>query len=263
MNITRSLLIFCSFVPLWCYAASFDCEKAVGPIEEAICEDQQLLDLDDILNRTYKVVVKISPNTSALKVEQRRWLTTIRNRCKNPECLTEAYERRIVELEKTWEKRTAAINATVVRDDASMAKPFEGIWSTCQLFKGEEICSSYVLLQKGKRVCGEWEYWATYRTYAGRLKAKTEEQERAAVELICGRPGSETNTECEYEKKHEDRWEKTKGTLSVCGTHLYAGSAKPCNVLRRSSGMAYQPMAAKQREELISQSWVNRCLGDG
>ena len=263
MNITRSLIIFCSFVPLGCYAASFDCNKAVGPIEEAICEDQQLADLDEILNRTYKVVMKISPNTSALKAEQRRWLTKIRNRCKKPDCLTVAYETRIAELEKTWEKQTNAINAAVVRDDFSMAKPFEGDWKSCQLFKGEEICSSYLLIQNGKRVCGEWEYWATYRTYAGRLQAKTQGQEVAVVELICGRPGSETNTECEYQKNHEDRWEKTQGTLSVCGTHLYAGSAKQCSVLRRSPGMAYQPMTSKQREELLSQSWVKRCLSDG
>lgn len=263
MNITRSLVILFSFVPLGCYAASINCEKALGPMEEAICEDQTLYDLDDILNRTYKEVVKISANTSSLKAEQKRWLTTIRNRCMKPDCLTNAYETRIAELEETWEKRTAAINAAVVRDDASMAQPFEGNWSSCQLFKGEVICESYLLIQKGKRVCGEWEYWATYRTYTGRLQAKTQGQEGASVELICGRPGSETNTECEDDKKHEDRWEKTQKKLSVCGTHLYEGSAKPCSVLRRSPGMTYKPMTAKQREELLSQSWVKRCLGDG
>ncbi len=129
------------------------------------------------------------------------------------------------------------------------------------MFEGEEMCSSYILIQNGTRVCGEWEYWATNRTYSGRLQARITGPDQAAVELICGRPGSETDTECAYEEGAKESWEKGKKVLFVCDSRLYDNSpAKPCSALGTNSSLPYQPLTDKQRTDIQSQPWAMRCL---
>ncbi|WP_129587805.1 lysozyme inhibitor LprI family protein [Herbaspirillum robiniae] len=240
------------------HAASFDCEKTINPVEEIICEQQEISDLDDLLDRTYKTVLQISTKTISLKADQWNWLTNVRNRCSDAACLTDAYEARIFELEDRWEKQTNALNGMLVRDKASKAKPFEGNWKSCQLFKAEEICSSYRLIQNGKRICGELEQWATYRIYEGRLQATIQSANRASVELFCG-PGSETK--CTYENGAQEKWEKVKSSLSVCGNQLFDTTpAKPCDALTANRGFRYQTLTSKEREEILSQPWANRCM---
>lgn len=260
MHIVRAILICLLCIAFKCHATSFDCEKKLTIVEEAICNDQEISELDEVLMRTYKLVMDISPNHDALKKEQKRWLSTVRNRCANSECLLKTYGERIAELETIWKTRTRQVRAA---PDA--AKPFEGRWERCQLFKGQEICSSYLLVQNGARVCGEWEYWATYRTYSGQLQAKTKGQEQAELTVICGTPGSETSTDCDNTAQPNGKWEKAIGGLSRCNGRLYDEPlTASCAALSKSPGFLYRPLSKKDRESLSSQAWLKRaCLGDG
>lgn len=252
-------LLFCLLIAAsTSQAASFDCGGELSKVEKRICDVGELSELDDILAKTYKLVMALSPTRDALKAEQRRWLTTVRNRCTDTKCLLKAYSDRVGALEAIWKKRTR-LNPT----SPDKNRPFEGRWENCQLFKGDEICSSYVLIQKGGHVCGEWEYWATYRIYSGQLQALTKSLNQAELTLICGTPGSETNTECDNTSQHGS-WEKAKGGLSICNGQLYGEPLKDsCTRLSRSPGFFYRPLSKKDRENLYSQgSLMKSCLRD-
>lgn len=79
-------------------AASFDCAKAVTNIEKLICSDPAISQLDSDLGIAYKSAMVKAENKDALKQEQRVWLKTCLNTCKEVECLSEAYGKRIAEL---------------------------------------------------------------------------------------------------------------------------------------------------------------------
>ena len=77
------------------FAASFDCAKASSLVENAICSDSQLSDLDELLNRSYKQALANALNVNALKSEQRAWLKNLRNKCQDSLCLRRVYKERI------------------------------------------------------------------------------------------------------------------------------------------------------------------------
>ena len=82
---------------------SFDCAKASHEIEELICKDAELADLDRSLADLYAVVLKDTPTSEqkTLKAEQRGWVKG-RNDCwKSSDergCVKREYEARISEL---------------------------------------------------------------------------------------------------------------------------------------------------------------------
>ncbi|MGB4499192.1 MAG: lysozyme inhibitor LprI family protein [Methylococcaceae bacterium] len=88
------LFVLLLFLPLAAYPASFDCEKVSIFVEQAICSEPSLSDLDDLLSRTYKTVLS---NAKTLEAAQRSWLKT-RNHCSDVTCIKNAYEARITEL---------------------------------------------------------------------------------------------------------------------------------------------------------------------
>jgi uncharacterized protein len=90
--------VFCVFLETVVLAASFDCRKAASPVEKAICSDSQLSELDSFMGQTYKKALEDSSNPGALKAEQRSWLSNIRNRCQNAECLRRCYNDRLNEF---------------------------------------------------------------------------------------------------------------------------------------------------------------------
>jgi uncharacterized protein YecT (DUF1311 family) len=82
---------------------SFDCAKASHEVEELICKDAELADLDRSLADLYAVVLKNTPASeqNMLKAEQRGWVKG-RNDCwKSSDqrgCVKREYEARIGEL---------------------------------------------------------------------------------------------------------------------------------------------------------------------
>ena len=82
---------------------SFDCAKASHEVEDLICKDAELADLDRSLSNLYGVVLKNASSSEQkhLKTEQRGWVKG-RNDCwKSSEqrgCVKREYETRIGEL---------------------------------------------------------------------------------------------------------------------------------------------------------------------
>ena len=80
------------------FAASFDCSKADTPIEKTICAYPELSALDEQLASVYRVATTTAANQNQLKQEQRTWLTQVRNKCEDTNCIALAYQNRINEL---------------------------------------------------------------------------------------------------------------------------------------------------------------------
>ena len=81
------------------YAASFDCSKAQSAIEKMICASNDLQVLDLKLYEAYSRAQRLSAKSDNVRAEQRRWLHQIRNTCTTNECLKNAYDARIADLE--------------------------------------------------------------------------------------------------------------------------------------------------------------------
>lgn len=79
-------------------SASFDCRRASNPVEEMICADPELSELDSRLNTKYKEHISLrDPPRAVLVREQRGWLAS-RNRCTNRGCVKIHYVDRMSEL---------------------------------------------------------------------------------------------------------------------------------------------------------------------
>jgi uncharacterized protein len=109
---------------------SFDCARAVVTVEQTICADAALARLDKRLAFVYKQLLASSPNPNAVRTGQQRWLSDVRNRCPDVACLTEAYSRRLHEMQTTTKGMTndkaRAICTAVVEavNDGSIARRF-------------------------------------------------------------------------------------------------------------------------------------------
>jgi uncharacterized protein YecT (DUF1311 family) len=79
-------------------AAGFDCGKASTVVEKMICADQRLSALDGKLAQLYASALAGAEDPDALRGEQRAWLQKARNRCRDQECLAQAYESQIAKF---------------------------------------------------------------------------------------------------------------------------------------------------------------------
>lgn len=95
------------FAPSFCQAenlASFDCQKATGPLEKTICSDPELAKMDRQMSLCYKDRLnkagkRQSPKTVAA---QRAWIRK-RNTCKtNIECLKKHYKTFLSQYKCPW-----------------------------------------------------------------------------------------------------------------------------------------------------------------
>jgi uncharacterized protein len=86
-----------TLLPLSSKAASFDCASAVSDVEGIVCADPELSALDDDVGDAYTILRAQSRDQSRLQREQREWLAT-RNRCKDRNCIKNAYEVRLADL---------------------------------------------------------------------------------------------------------------------------------------------------------------------
>ncbi len=77
-------------------AASFDCSKAASTVEQIVCKDSQLSQLDEKLAAAYQAKRLTTSDSNSVR-EQRQWLTK-RNRCSDQACVRTAYEERLAQL---------------------------------------------------------------------------------------------------------------------------------------------------------------------
>ncbi len=80
------------------FATSFDCSKASTSIEKAICLHPELSLLDEQLALAYRLAVTSAIDQGQLRHEQRTWITQVRNKCEDANCLAGAYQNRINDL---------------------------------------------------------------------------------------------------------------------------------------------------------------------
>lgn len=129
--------------------------------------------------------------------------------------------------------------------------PFAGSWESCAGAEAPEQCSRYLLLQRGKRICGTWSYYASGDAYEGRVVAESVSPLEARRTRICGRPGSETDTECDA------GWQTIDRPLRICDGKL--------GDLDGKQGACFADFERvddtdRQLAELAAQPWVRDCL---
>lgn len=98
-------------------APSFDCNKASSRVENLICNDAKLAQLDSDLVDAYRTALRDAPWVSAnrrIRNEQRDWMKQ-RNSCHNKRCLRHSYHTRIgalyAEVSDTGERAKSRQNS--------------------------------------------------------------------------------------------------------------------------------------------------------
>jgi len=141
--------------------------------------------------------------------------------------------------------------AVAAKPNAGESASFAGSWQSCAGTESPEHCSRYLLLQRGKRICGTWSYFASGDIYEGRVVAEAISPLEARRTRICGRPGSETRTECEA------GWDTIDRPLRLCGGKL--------GDLDGKDGSCFADFKRVERSdtslaELAEQAWIEACL---
>lgn len=77
---------------------SFDCNKASTAVEKMICASPALAAADAQTVAAYTVKLSASSDPEGIKQHQATWRRTVRDACTTPECVTMAYQQRLVEL---------------------------------------------------------------------------------------------------------------------------------------------------------------------
>jgi hypothetical protein len=142
----------------------------------------------------------------------------------------------------------AAVDA---KPNATVSASFAGSWESCAGTESPEQCSRYLLLQRGKRICGTWSYFASGDSYEGRVMAEAISPVEARRTRICGRPGSETRIACEA------GWDTIDRPLRLCGGKLgdLDGKGSRC-----FADFERVERPGTSLEELAAQAWVEACL---
>jgi uncharacterized protein len=107
----KRLALFAAFLMAsnLAFAASFDCGKAHTRVEKLICGNKELSELDSELGIAY-VSASFTDfvGRDALSASQKKWITSVRDRCSDVACLRRAYFERIDVLTLIETKRSEA-----------------------------------------------------------------------------------------------------------------------------------------------------------
>lgn len=80
------------------YAVSFDCAKATGPTDKAVCASPQLSKLDSDLMDSYKSAISRGADHAVLRAVLNYWVRETRNKCNDEPCLIRVYQEKIAVL---------------------------------------------------------------------------------------------------------------------------------------------------------------------
>ncbi len=113
------ILMLLASVSLSAQAASFDCQKAATPTEQAICADNALSDRDSTLAERYQQLIALLPEgeKNTLRSEQRSWLKQ-RNSCTSDiaslnACLGQQFTLREDQLNARLHQAQTALDAVI------------------------------------------------------------------------------------------------------------------------------------------------------
>ncbi len=104
------------FIASMSFAASFECARASTKVEKLICSDPERSKSDEDLTVSYVRVLKSALDPEAIKNQQRKWLSEVRNHCDEVACLREAYASRIKQLASIGKRKTLAVVAQSTTD---------------------------------------------------------------------------------------------------------------------------------------------------
>lgn len=133
----------------------------------------------------------------------------------------------------------------------SPAMPFSGTWQACAGAPSPEECSRYLLVQHGDRICGTWSYVASGKGYDGKVVARAISATEARRTHICGRPGVDTDTEC------DDGWQVIDKPLLLCDGKL--GDLVDADGACLADYQAV-PTSQDEWDALSAQPWMRDCL---
>lgn len=99
------------------HAAGFDCQQAQSRVEKTVCADPALSELDEHLARYYAGALRTLADGGAacLKADQARWLSAVRDACRDAACLRAVYLRRLSELDALQPGASAIQNMDLPR----------------------------------------------------------------------------------------------------------------------------------------------------
>jgi hypothetical protein len=151
------------------------------------------------------------------------------------------------------DSRQSASSMTRAPTTSAAQEAFSGAWQACAGTSSPEECSRYLLVRRGDRICGTWSYVASGQAYEGRVVARATSATHARRTHVCGRPGSETETEC------ADGWQRIDRPLLLCDGKLgeIVGADGACIA-------DYRPAPALQGALATLQAapWARACLSN-
>lgn len=109
-------------------AASIECAAPKSKIENMVCSDRYLLNLDELLDHTYKQLKSESSSEDQFDVAnaQRLWVKNVRDKCSDQDCLWNVYKARVWALtEKLKDFDCADYAQTTVEMDGCGRTKFE------------------------------------------------------------------------------------------------------------------------------------------
>jgi len=176
----------------------------------------------------------------------------------------------------------AILLATLAPNLCLAAGPFDGIWQNFQWWSDQriEVCEVTVMRQRGNRVCGFWQNFASSHVYEGRFianaKGNTLNWESECSDgrnsmAICPEP-SIYSTE---NPKPADKigWDSTNAKSLFCGGKVYyfGSGVVPGNcavISKRLKSEAFTKKAATSKQNAPGQDpkeqeWIKSCLEAG
>jgi uncharacterized protein len=154
-----ALFAACMMVSNLASAASFDCGKAQTAVEKLICGNKEISRLDSELGNAYvSASCTYVSAREALVADQKKWITDVRDKCNDVECLRRAYSNRLDIL--TQVRTDKAEGRYVVDEDTRSSKTAEfqkelkdvgvtGMLTKCDLMVEEAIPESVQELSYG------------------------------------------------------------------------------------------------------------------
>jgi uncharacterized protein len=122
-----SLLLACATAS----PASFECDRARTRVEKLICRNESLSALDSRLGHAYSLVIHdaLPYQKTAVVVDQKGWLESVRDHCDDVACLAAAYQARLSVLSLI---RTAKVSAVYVTDEQEQSTQTSAFQSSLQ-----------------------------------------------------------------------------------------------------------------------------------
>jgi uncharacterized protein len=95
---TSALLLIFIFLSSTSHSASFNCQKSSTNVERMICADKKLSLLDQVMAAEYRFKLRESSDQEQLRLEQRDWRVSKRDKCTSMDCLERVYNEKLMSM---------------------------------------------------------------------------------------------------------------------------------------------------------------------